>query len=73
MTVGDLVVLFIIILLILCVVSFIVGLFIMKKFKSHIHGFNTLFGSSLLLIIILLGWFQLTAADLFMGDHTMDI
>ncbi|KGX89701.1 hypothetical protein N783_04860 [Pontibacillus marinus BH030004 = DSM 16465] len=67
MNLGDLVYLFFIYLLIVCIGSFLVGFFIMRKFKSHTNGFNTLIGISLLFLIFLFRWFQSNAADLFMG------
>jgi len=67
MNLGNLVDLFFIYLVILGIVSSFVGFIIMRRFKSHINGFFTLFVLSLILLAFLFQWFQSTADELFMG------
>lgn len=67
MDIQSVVNLFYLYLFVVIVISFLIGYVSMKKSKSHKTGFFTTVGLSILLLMLLLQWFQSISAALFIG------
>lgn len=58
---------FFVILLVVSIISFFTGFFIMKKTKDHKSGFMFMFILSLISLIFLLDWFQSVGSEVFLA------